>query len=116
MTTNKGGGGAGGTEGGTTPAPGGGEKIVKNVEDFCKTKSDGVYGDPTDCQYFIKCSNSKTYRTKCPSGLHWNDKIKNCDYPEKAGCSKEDAKNDSGQQSMLSDATKEIYKVSISYR
>ena len=82
----------------TKPETGKEEEKIENIEDFCRTRPNGIYGDPTDCQYFIKCANSKTYRTKCANGLHWNDKIKNCDFPASAGCSDQKEKDQRGQQ------------------
>ena len=95
----------------TKPGNEGGEEKIENINDFCKTKSDGIYGDPTDCRYFIKCAGSKTYRTKCANGLHWNDKIKNCDYPANAGCSKQKEKE---QQDGAGDSSQGNDEVSCS--
>lgn len=90
-----------------------GEDKIENIEDFCKTKPDGIYGDPTDCQYFIKCAHSKTYREKCPNGLHWNNKIKNCDFPARAGCSKQKEKSQNGKQTVQNDTAQENAKVGV---
>ena len=105
--------GKGGQGGEKKPEPEGEEDKIENIEDFCKTKPDGIYGDPTDCQYFIKCAHSKTYREKCPKGLHWNNKIKNCDYPDKAGCSKQKEKNQNGTKTAQNDTAQEYAKVGV---
>ena len=112
--TKPGGGEQGGNE--TQPGKEGGEEKIENISDFCKTKSDGIYGDPTDCRYFIKCANSKTYRTKCANGLHWNDKIKNCDFPANAGCSKQNEKEQRGQQAGAGDSSQGNDEVGCGYR
>ena len=52
---------------------------LADVSDYCKHHSDGVFADPSDCAYFIECSNSNTYREKCAPGTAWNDGIKTCD-------------------------------------
>ena len=116
-TKPEGGGENGGTDGGKTPETGGGDSGgskpatgggVKNIENFCKTKPDGTYGDPTNCEYFIQCANSKTFRKKCANGLHWNDKIKNCDFPAKAGCSKQKEEQEFSQQDNGSQAYSKV--------
>eukprot|EP00795_Rhopilema_esculentum_P013951 gene13951-4910_t len=91
--------GTGGKDGGTKTGTSEGSQ---NIEDFCKTRSSGFYSDPTDCQYFIQCANSKTYRKKCPNDLHWNDKIKNCDYPSKAGCNQKNEQRSTENSTLAS--------------
>ena len=41
---------------------------------------------PYDCHYFFHCHNGQAICKKCPEGLHWNNKVKACDYPDHAEC------------------------------
>lgn len=42
--------------------------------------------DPEDCSCFYECIGQDWIKLKCSPGLMWNDKIKNCDYPENVDC------------------------------
>ena len=50
---------------------------------------------PTDCGWFFKCENGIAYCKQCPADLHWNTELDTCDYPERAGCSKNVARRTS---------------------
>uniref|UniRef100_A0A182N7G7 Chitin-binding type-2 domain-containing protein n=1 Tax=Anopheles dirus TaxID=7168 RepID=A0A182N7G7_9DIPT len=41
---------------------------------------------PSDCDKFLQCSHGHAVVNKCPPGLHWNDSLKWCDFPEQAHC------------------------------
>uniref|UniRef100_A0A182IPU8 Chitin-binding type-2 domain-containing protein n=1 Tax=Anopheles atroparvus TaxID=41427 RepID=A0A182IPU8_ANOAO len=41
---------------------------------------------PTFCELFLMCSHGNAVVSACPPGLHWNDQVKQCDYPEQAEC------------------------------
>jgi hypothetical protein len=41
---------------------------------------------PTDCSSFYSCSNGKKIEMHCPAGLHFNNQLKVCDWPENAKC------------------------------
>ncbi len=43
--------------------------------------------NPDDCASFCKCDWGKAYWFACPPGLHFNEQLQVCDWPEKAGCS-----------------------------
>jgi hypothetical protein len=43
---------------------------------------------PTDCSSFFKCSNGVPILTHCPAGLHFNEQINVCDWPQNANCVK----------------------------
>jgi hypothetical protein len=45
-----------------------------------------LFPDKTDCSRFFICSNGKPVSQNCPSGLHFNDDLKTCDYPINAKC------------------------------
>ncbi|XP_023242388.1 LOW QUALITY PROTEIN: uncharacterized protein LOC111640596 [Centruroides sculpturatus] len=42
-----------------------------------------------NCNKFVHCSNWMPYVKDCPAGLHYNPKLKVCDWPDNAGCGKE---------------------------
>ena len=46
---------------------------------------DGMYPH-ADCSKFWHCSNGIPYEKDCPAGLHWNDRRKECDWPEDSLC------------------------------
>ncbi|KAL8597655.1 hypothetical protein ACOMHN_031590 [Nucella lapillus] len=52
---------------------------VQDLTNFCKTRSDGIHADPTDCQHFIDCANGHTFRERCAPGTGWRDDIFTCD-------------------------------------
>lgn len=44
-------------------------------------------GVPGDCKSFKQCFHGKMMILPCPQGLHWNQKMKICDWPASAKCS-----------------------------
>eukprot|EP00794_Sanderia_malayensis_P003440 gene3440-3935_t len=82
-----------GQESGSDNSGGAEDKLVgganKDELDFCKNKESGLYANPNDCTTYFQCANKRTFKRNCAPGLHFNAKIKNCDYPKNAGCSKE---------------------------
>ncbi|XP_055538565.1 probable chitinase 10 [Wyeomyia smithii] len=48
--------------------------------------NDPVALPSTSCQQFYKCSLGKACLLSCPTGLHFNQQTKYCDYPEIACC------------------------------
>ncbi|CAH1788342.1 unnamed protein product [Owenia fusiformis] len=52
----------------------------------CRALPDGLYRDPNTCYGFIHCFSGFTYRNKCPKGLAWNERQKNCDYVFNTAC------------------------------
>lgn len=44
-------------------------------------------GVPGDCKSFKQCFHGKVIILSCPEGLHWNQKMKICDWPANAKCS-----------------------------
>ena len=42
--------------------------------------------NPADCSSFFSCSNGVPILMHCPDGLHFNDKLDVCDWPQNAGC------------------------------
>ena len=42
--------------------------------------------NPEDCSSFFSCSNGVPILMHCPDGLHFNDKLDVCDWPQDAGC------------------------------
>ncbi len=43
---------------------------------------------PEDCNKFWECDNGWAVLQECPDGLHFNDYLDVCDWPEYAGCDK----------------------------
>eukprot|EP00794_Sanderia_malayensis_P003439 gene3439-3934_t len=82
-----------GQESGSDNSGGAEDKLVGGAKedelDFCKDKESGIYANPNDCTTYFQCANKRTFKKNCAPGLHFNAKIKNCDYPKNAGCSKE---------------------------
>uniref|UniRef100_T1DJ03 Putative salivary mucin n=1 Tax=Psorophora albipes TaxID=869069 RepID=T1DJ03_9DIPT len=62
---------------------------------------------PTDCGKFLTCVWGKTVEQVCPAGLHWNDRLKVCDWPANAGCSR---RHNNDATSTTSTTTTEAYK------
>jgi hypothetical protein len=49
----------------------------------------GLFADPASCSSYYECVDSETfYNRACPSGLHFNPAITNCDWPDSAKCQK----------------------------
>ena len=44
--------------------------------------------DPISCNHFVECSNGSPFRKICPAGLHFDIRIKACNWPESMECSK----------------------------
>jgi hypothetical protein len=55
-----------------------------DIASGCLTASSCLYPDPSDRNGFLQCDDSgQVYNQKCNRGLVWNDKIKNCDAPNR---------------------------------
>ncbi|XP_013774373.1 uncharacterized protein LOC106459308 [Limulus polyphemus] len=52
---------------------------------YCK-KPSGLFPHPTKCNLFIHCSNYIPHTKECPSILHFNPRLRVCDWPWIAGC------------------------------
>lgn len=46
----------------------------------------GYKADPSSCCKYKVCDNCLEKSLSCPGGLHWNDKVKACDWPANAAC------------------------------
>jgi hypothetical protein len=42
--------------------------------------------NPTDCSSLFICRHGYPIELRCPEGLHFNDQLKVCDWPENANC------------------------------
>lgn len=42
---------------------------------------------PGDCSSFRQCHNGDWVVLSCAPGLHWNERLKICDWPQRARCS-----------------------------
>ncbi|KAF0291691.1 hypothetical protein FJT64_010266 [Amphibalanus amphitrite] len=51
----------------------------------CPAK-DGYFADPDNCRKFYQCVDEYPYDQLCPSGLHWDDRRKQCDFKDVAEC------------------------------
>ncbi|XP_047111950.1 chondroitin proteoglycan 2-like [Schistocerca piceifrons] len=59
---------------------------VKRNYPACSVPS-GPFGNPTDCTTYYQCIGDGIVLVRpCPSGLHFNRKTAQCDYPENAKC------------------------------
>ncbi|KAL1138265.1 hypothetical protein AAG570_009954, partial [Ranatra chinensis] len=51
--------------------------------------SKGIFAAyPTNCNKYLQCQWDKYEIQSCPPGLHWNEQMKICDWPQGAGCKK----------------------------
>ncbi|XP_059612054.1 probable chitinase 10 [Phlebotomus argentipes] len=49
--------------------------------------ADGSYAPyPGDCTQYLRCIHNRYDIMQCADGLHWNDNLKNCDWPKRSGC------------------------------
>ena len=51
--------------------------IILNIqlivgENYCETKSDGLYSNPNDCQSMFWCQNGRAYKSICPYGMYYD--------------------------------------------
>jgi hypothetical protein len=49
-------------------------------------EQNGLFRNPDDCSKYFNCANWYAYSQSCPSGLRFNDRIKNCDWPFNVNC------------------------------
>ena len=42
--------------------------------------------DPTSCNHFFRCTNTRGVRERCPSNLFYEPKIDACEFPHKVNC------------------------------
>ena len=42
--------------------------------------------DPTSCNHFFRCTNTRGIRERCPSNLFYEPKIDACEFPHKVNC------------------------------
>ncbi|GFG35330.1 hypothetical protein Cfor_11731, partial [Coptotermes formosanus] len=45
-----------------------------------------LLANPADCSRFFSCSNGRPIEQYCPAGLHFNDILKVCDWPQNVNC------------------------------
>jgi hypothetical protein len=57
----------------------------------CKNHGELIQ-DKENCNGYYVCEHDNLTWMDCPSGLHFNDKIKVCDWPAQAGCQKSSCK------------------------
>lgn len=70
----------------TNPAPSG-------VPENSACEPGQFYPDPINCNSYYLCVVSGVIRKQhCPSGLHWNNESKNCDWPMTAKCTQDSRK------------------------
>ncbi|XP_022257598.1 uncharacterized protein LOC106473456 [Limulus polyphemus] len=48
----------------------------------------GLFKDPDNCRRFFHCSYGIPYHKWCPANLHFNERLKVCDWPQNACCEK----------------------------
>ena len=46
----------------------------------------GEFPHPSECRKWVHCSHGIPYIKDCPSDLHFNPKLRVCDYQDRAGC------------------------------
>ena len=83
---------------------------------------DGLYPSSLAAKFW-HCDNNVAYLKDCPSGLHWNDRRKECDWPEDALAEDEDigdglfdstGAGPSGEQPHAADRPSAGYRASMS--
>ena len=42
--------------------------------------------DPTSCNHFFRCTNTRSVRERCPSNLFYDPKNDSCEFPHKVNC------------------------------
>ena len=42
--------------------------------------------DPTSCNHFFKCTNTRSVRERCPSNLFYDPKSNSCEFSHKGNC------------------------------
>lgn len=57
------------------------------ITGFLCPDEEGLYPHPRNCGQFIQCAHRYPYLFDCPSPLHFNERLKVCDWPAAAGCS-----------------------------
>lgn len=50
---------------------------------------DGTHPHPSNCESYFICANGQPHEFTCSPGLHFNDRIGQCDFPEVANCERE---------------------------
>ncbi len=65
----------------------------KKLNKFKCPAPNGRFPHP-DCTQFYVCVSDEPIAMDCPAGLHWNDEIKSCDWPQNAGCLSTDKLNE----------------------
>ena len=71
------------------------QKIVYSEGSPCN--QEGVLvPNPGDCSSFLTCAHEKFVSTPCPAGLHFDNKIKACNFPEAANCGGESTTDETG--------------------
>ena len=53
---------------------------------ICRILHNGLTKDPSSCAYFLRCSNGKTFRLKCPDGTLFNSNLGVCDHQKNVRC------------------------------
>ena len=72
------------------------ESVVSSYNDGGACNQEGVLvPNPGDCGSFLICANKKFVTQPCASGLHFDTKIKSCNFPEAADCN---GSSDSGSE------------------
>ncbi|NWR57322.1 CHIA chitinase, partial [Bucorvus abyssinicus] len=51
------------------------------VSDFCASKANGIYGDPTNKSSFYNCVNGQTFLESCAAGLVFDASCSCCNWP-----------------------------------
>ncbi|XP_049831744.1 chondroitin proteoglycan-2-like [Schistocerca gregaria] len=76
------------------------------------------FPNPEDCGSFLQCEASGVAAVKqCPANLHFNAKLKVCDYPWSANCKEQDSSSadsssQEGDDSSSEEADKAVAEVS----
>lgn len=69
----------------TTIKPSSSESIPFDGEEPTSC-SEQFSAHPRDCNKYYLCDNGHPLLQSCPSGLHWNNNQKNCDWPRNVKC------------------------------
>ncbi|XP_063861437.1 mucin-2-like [Scylla paramamosain] len=57
-----------------------------SVCDVACPAAQGLFPHPQKCGKWVHCDHNIPYVKDCPAGLHFNPRLKVCDWPQSAGC------------------------------
>ncbi|XP_017486088.1 PREDICTED: probable chitinase 3 [Rhagoletis zephyria] len=77
-----------------------------NPSDPCDGEERVAY--PGDCSKYLFCLWNRLQGSDCPPGLHFNEAIRNCDWPQSAQCTQDEGGQGAGEIESLEPGVNEI--------